>query len=281
MAALADWVADLQLTVRRARHRRHLILAAGSAGALMLTTVGVALATDRVQPDIPGLGLPASPPPPAGDVPWTAATPSGRPVSRVTPATAPGGLTVWANSAGDTVRAGQPLDVSVSWRDEDGRLHDISQDWGDGSWNSQPRKEGCTGPTGGTSTFRHQWRTAGTYTIRFAVTTATCDGRTERRLVSFPVHVLTAVPRPIPTPGATTPLPSPLPTTPAPTPTPTTPPPTPTTSPTGGPTPTGTPSQTTSPPGTPTATATSTESASGTPAASTSTSVAPATTPPT
>lgn len=254
VAALADWVADLQETVQRARHRRHLILAAGSAGALMLTTVGVALATDQVRPEVPRLALPASSPPVAADVPpWTEPSPSGQPVTRVTPATAPGGLTVWARTAGDTVLAGQPLAVELTWRDEDGRLIDVTQDWGDGAQLSAPRARGCDAPagaTGGTATFRHAWRTAGAYTVRFAVTTATCDGRTEKRFVSFLVRVVSA-PDVHPTPTPPTPLPkpttpSPAPTTPLPSPTspvPTTSPtPTVTTAPTGEPTdPTGEP----------------------------------------
>ncbi|HEY0485444.1 MAG TPA: hypothetical protein VGD72_04270 [Mycobacteriales bacterium] len=251
MASLADWVADLQASVRRARRRRHGIAAAAAAGVLMLTTVGVALATDSPLARTPPVVM-ASPSPLPVDDPWLTRPESSAPITRVTPAKQPGGLTVTAHATGDVLYAGQALSVEVTWRDENGRLLDVSQEWGDGSHASAPRGRDCreqTGAAGGATWYRHTYARPGQYLVRFAVTTMTCDGLTERRYVSLPIRVIATPPRPAapgvprPTAGPTTPVPSqPVPTTPVPPPsvTPTTPVPSATLPPTGTPPPTGT-----------------------------------------
>jgi hypothetical protein len=221
----------------------------------MLTTVGVALATDEPQAVIPQMALPSPPPVLGTDDPWLTRPESGAPVAKITPAEAPGGLTVSAASASDVVRVGQGLSVQLTWRDEDGRLLDLSQEWGDGSYFSAPRAGGCqetSGTSGGSTWFRHSYATPGTYRVRFAVTTVTCDDLTEKRFVSFVVRVVapaqqpatpdkTKTPAPVPVPSKTPPPPVPS-STPTPTGTPTapvppeSPPPSPTETPTETPT---------------------------------------------
>jgi hypothetical protein len=233
VASLADWVADLQATVRRGRRRRRAIAASSAAGLLLLTTVGVALATDEPRPRIPQMVLPSASTLPVDD-PWLTRPEAGAPVTKVTAAEEPGGLTVSAHTASDVLRPGQALSVELTWRDEDGRLMDISREWGDGTHASAPRGPGCeetTGVSGGSTWYRHTYARPGRYVVRLAVTTVTCDGLTEKRYVSFPVQVVAPEPQPSPAPAKTT---KPAPTTPAPTtPAPTTPTPT---TPTGSPT---------------------------------------------
>lgn len=223
VASLAGWVADLQASVRRSRRRRRAIAASSAAGVLLLTTVGVALATDQPRPQIPQMALPSPSSLPVDD-PWLTRPEAGAPVTKVTPAEEPGGLTVSAHTVSDVARVGRPISVEVTWRDEDGRLVDLSREWGDGTRASAPRSHECeetTGVSGDSTWYRHTYTRPGQYLVRFAVTTATCDGRTEKRFVSFPVRVIAPQHRPA-TPAKTT-NPAPVPTkstAPSPTPTP-------------------------------------------------------------
>jgi hypothetical protein len=263
--ALADWVADLQVSVRRTRQRRRLLVATGSAAALMLTTVGIALATDQHGTD----GAQISTPVTGGR--GATAPEQGHPIQRETPPQRPGGLTVWARGTSDVVAAGQQFGVEISWRDGDGRLTGLGQDWGDGTGFSVPaataRCAGAGVASHGSTTVWHAWRSPGMYTVRLSATTGTCGARVERRFVGFTVRVVapgqrvTVVPQPRstpPSPGTTpappsspspptSPTPSPSPSSPGPSPSPT---PTETTSPTPEPEPTTTsPVPETTPPG--------------------------------
>jgi hypothetical protein len=250
---LADWVAELQMSVRRARQRRRLAIATGSAAALMITTVGVALATDRPGAD----GAQISSPMNRGAVNTPALA---HPIQQETPPQRPGGLALWARGTSDVVAAGQQLGIEVGWRDGAGRLTGLVQDWGDGTVLSARETSGCaTRGTHGSRTAWHTWRTPGTYTVRLSATTGSCGAGAERRVVEFTVQVVApgrrvitapgpagAQPRPVPHAPSTTSVPSP---TAAPTETPS-----PTPSPT--PAPTGTPSPTPSPTPAPTETTT-------------------------
>jgi hypothetical protein len=251
VASLAQWVADLEASVRGARRRRIVAIGSISATVLMLTTVGVALATDEKRDHIP------RPVAASSDPSWVVREESGAPVVQVTPATQPGGLTVSARSDTDLVSPGQDYRVTVTWRDDDGRLLALRRDWGDGAQATDSRPGRCvetTGVSAATSTFRHSWATPGTYRVRFTVTTATCDGRTETGAVSFAVRVVPVVPPggvgPAPAPGAPAPPappapaprpPAPSPSAPAASPSAPAPSPTPTPVPTSAPVPTTTP----------------------------------------
>jgi hypothetical protein len=237
---LADWVADLQVSVRRTRQRRRLLVATGSAAALMLTTVGVALATDRPEDDRAQIAGPVTGP--AVSRP-DAVPEQGHPIQSETPPQRPGGLTLWARGDSDVVAAGRQLGVVIGWRDGAGRLTGLGQDWGDGSRYAVPGSGDCRTGVGSTRLW-HTWRTPGTYTVRLSVATASCGAAAERRVVSFTVRVVapgravvtapdptgvrprpkpptpTTVPVPTPTPAPTSPTPSPTSPSPSPSPTP-------------------------------------------------------------
>jgi hypothetical protein len=253
VVTLADWVAELQQSVRRTRHRRRIAVATGSAAVLMLTTVGVALATDRAGDDGAQISTPLTDPGAGGSV--TAPPVHGNPIERVTPPPRPGGLTLWARGVSDVVAAGQQLGVEISWRDGNGRLVGLGQDWGDGTRGSTQRPGGCAhGATAarGSTMVWHAWWNPGTYTVRLSATTATCDGRTEARYVTFTVRVVAAGQRVDPAPGPVQRRPGATPTSPGPPLPPPSPSPTATPSPT--PSPSGSPSPSPSPsPPTPTA----------------------------
>jgi hypothetical protein len=241
---LADWVAELEASTRGTRRRRIAAVGAVSAAVLLLSSVGIALATDERRTHHAPAVASASPSPP-----WT----SGLPVVEVSPAAGPGGLTVSARSATDTVRPGEAFAVVVVWHDDDGGLLMLHRDWGDGSRATQSSADACErrpGEDGGTSTHRHAWTAPGTYRVRFVVTTLTCDGQTETGAVEFDVHVAVppaAGPGPVPVdPPPAPPSPAPDPrrtpsavatTAPAPTPSPTPPSPSATATPTGSPEP--------------------------------------------
>jgi hypothetical protein len=243
--ALADWVAELQIAVRRTRHRRRVAIATGSAAALMLTSVGVALATDRPGGDTARISAPLADPGAQRAAPERA-----HPIHRETPSR-PGGLMLSAHAAGDVVAAGQQLGVVVRWRDGQGRLTGLGQDWGDGTAFAAPGTTGCTrGATQGSRTVWHSWRSPGRYTVRLSATTGSCGARAELRSVWFTVLVVAPGRRVIAAPGPDGPPPvsgTPTPrTAPAPS-SPSAPPPSspvPTAAPTGP----GSPSATTPPP---------------------------------
>jgi hypothetical protein len=253
VASLAQWVTDLEASVRGARRRRIVAIGSISATVLMLTTVGVALATDEHRDRVP------HPVAASSDPSWVVREESGAPVVEVTPAAQPGGLTVSARSDTDLVSPGQDYRVTVTWRDEDGRLLAFRRDWGDGAKATDSQPDKCVetaGVSGATSTFRHSWSTPGTYLVRFTVTTATCDGRTEAGSVSFPVRVVAVVapgrPAPAPAPGAPAPAPPAPAPPPPPAPSPTAASPSaPAPSPTPSPIPTSAPVPTTTPTGPP------------------------------
>lgn len=182
VAELAKWVADLRASVRRARRRRRVIMGSVAAGIVMLAAIGVALTTDdHVFRHTT----------PSGDTPSVLPREeNGVPVNPVTPARAPGALTVSAHADTDLVAPGQRYTVTVSWRDARGTLLRVGQDWGDGTKRTDAHRRRCNfGKSEGTLTFAHTWAVQRTYVVRFTVTTATCDGDRETESVSFPVRV--------------------------------------------------------------------------------------------
>jgi hypothetical protein len=136
--------------------RRWLAVALGAGLALVLV---VTLALMWAADDDTVVGEPAAPAAPAAPAPLT--------VEAIAPA---------------TVVAGQPATFSLDWADGAGIFAGTTEEWGDDVGASSVKEGQCLAtdpaapPDSGTASMTHTWTTPGSYQVRLAATTYTCQG---------------------------------------------------------------------------------------------------------